>query len=67
MEGVNLSLHKEIINTTKSEAFVVIATIRYLQPFLQGRSFIEHGDHQALWLLRIQQVDWLVKAFISDY
>jgi len=49
MEGVNLSLHKEIIiSTTKSEAFVVIAAIKNLQPFLHGRSLTEHGDHQAL-------------------
>ena len=68
MEGANLSLHKEIIiSTTKSEAFVMIAAIKNLQPFLNGRSFTEHGDLEALRLLRIQQVDCVVKSFISDY
>ena len=34
MEGTNLSLHNEIISTTKREALGVIATIKHFQPYL---------------------------------
>ena len=34
MEGANVSLHNEIISTTKREALGVIATIKHFQPYL---------------------------------
>ena len=54
--GRKLNPAERNYSATEREALAVVAAIKHFQPYLYGRPFIVHTDHNALrW---IQQVVW---------